>query len=190
MEKKIKSDLIYDGKIIKVYKDEIETANGVQAIREVVRHHGGVGILAMQNNKIILVKQFRYPNNMYTLEIPAGKIETNEDVEECAMRELEEETGYSAKVIHPISKFLPTPGYSDEWLYIYEAKDIFRVENPLPSDEDEDLAIVEMEITEAYRKVIDGTIVDGKTVIAIMHAYINHHFYYIKHHNDDTNTNS
>lgn len=177
MEKKIHSDLIFDGKVIKVYKDQVETANGTPAIREVVRHRGGVGILAMQNHKILLVKQFRYPNEIYTLEIPAGKIEIDEDPEICAMRELEEETGYSAKVIHPISKFLPTPGYSDEWLYIYEAKDIFKVDNPLPSDEDEDLSIVELEITEAYRKVIDGTIIDGKTVIAIMHAYINYHLY-------------
>lgn len=177
MEKKMRSELVFDGKVIKVYNDEIETTTGVRATREVVRHRGGVGILAIQNQKILLVKQFRYPNNMDTLEIPAGKIEIDEDPETCAIRELEEETGYSAKVIHPISKFLPTPGYSDEWLYIYEAKDIFKVDNPLPADYDEDLDVIEMNITEAYRKVIDGSIVDGKTVIAIMHAYINYHLY-------------
>lgn len=177
MEKKIDSHLLFDGQVIKVYKDTIETSSGIQAIREVVRHRGGVGVLAVQNNKILLVKQFRYPNGVETIEIPAGKLEANEDPEVCALRELEEETGYSAKVIHPISKFLPTPGYSDEWLYIYEAKDIYKVDSPLAADEDEDIDVLEMDIKEAYRKVIDGTIVDGKTVIAIMHAYINHHLF-------------
>lgn len=173
MEKKISSELIYDGKIIQVYKDQVEVGNGNIAIREVVRHHGGVGILAMRNNKIILVQQYRYPNDTMTLEIPAGKLELGENEENCALREFEEETGYSAKTIHQISKFLPTPGYCDEWLYIYEAMDVYKVENPLSCDEDEDLNVIEMDLNEAYRKVVDGTIFDAKTVIAIMHAYIN-----------------
>lgn len=179
MERKIKSELIYDGKIINVYKDTVEVENGNIATREVVRHLGGVGILAINSNKkILLVEQFRYPNNISTLEIPAGKLEINEDPEVCGMRELEEETGYSAKGIHQISKFLPTPGYSDEWLYIYEAKNVFKVENPLSPDDDEFIKVVEMDVTEAYRKVLDGTIFDGKTVIAIMHAYINNKLSY------------
>lgn len=173
MEKKVSSELIYDGKIIKVFKDQVEVENGNIAFREVVRHHGGVGILAMRNNKIILVQQYRYPNDIVTLEIPAGKLELNEDQEDCALRELEEETGYSAKAIHQISKFLPTPGYCDEWLYIYEAIDVFKVENPLSCDEDEKIDVIELDINDAYRKVVDGSIFDAKTVIAIMHAYIN-----------------
>jgi ADP-ribose pyrophosphatase len=177
MEKKIDSTLLFEGQVINVYRDTVKTSKGITTTREVVRHHGGVGVLAMQNKKILLVKQFRYPNGIETLEIPAGKLEADEDPEICALRELEEETGYSAKVIHPISKFLPTPGYSDEWLHIYEAKDIYKVEHPLLPDEDEDLTVLEMDITEAYRKVIDGSIIDGKTVIAIMHAYINYHLF-------------
>ena len=125
MEKKLDSQLIYDGKIIKLYKDSVLCDNGNKATREVVRHNGGVGILAIVDNKILLVKQFRYPNAITTLEIPAGKLELNENPKECALRELEEETGYSAKDAIKISKFLPTPGYSDEWLYIYQAQDVF-----------------------------------------------------------------
>lgn len=177
MEKKLDSKLIYKGKVITVYEDKVEVENGNIATREVVRHHGGVGILAIRNNKILLVQQYRYPNDTTTLEIPAGKLEMNENQEACALRELEEETGYSAKVIHPISKFLPTPGYCDEWLYIFEAKDVYKVDNPLSCDEDEFINVIEMEIVEAYRKVIDGTIYDAKTVIAIMHAYINYKLY-------------
>ena len=173
MEKKIASELIYDGKIIKVYKDKVICENGNEATREVVRHHGGVGILAVVENKILLVKQYRYPNATDTLEIPAGKLELNENTEICALRELEEETGYSAKSIDKIAKFLPTPGYSDEWLYIYEAKDVFKVENPRACDEDEEIEVIAMDIDEAYQKVVSGVIFDSKTMIAIMHAYIN-----------------
>ena len=173
MEKKIASELIYDGKIIKVYKDKVICENGNEATREVVRHHGGVGVLAVVENKILLVKQYRYPNATDTLEIPAGKLELNENTEICALRELEEETGYSAKSIDKIANFLPTPGYSDEWLYIYEAKDVFKVENPRACDEDEEIEVIAMDIDEAYQKVVCGEIFDSKTMIAIMHAYIN-----------------
>ena len=78
MEKKVKSEIIYDGKIIKVYKDQVECPNKRLATREIVRHHGGVGILAVVDDCILLVKQFRYAYNKDTLEIPAGKLELNE----------------------------------------------------------------------------------------------------------------
>lgn len=173
MEKKLSSKLIYKGKIISVYKDKVECENGNIANREVVRHHGGVGVLAIIDNKILLVKQYRYPNSIDTLEIPAGKLELNEDTGICALRELEEETGYSAKNITLISKFLPTPGYSDEWLYIYQAQDVFKVIDPLDCDEDEVIELITMDIDTAYQKVVSGEIFDSKTIIAIMHAYIN-----------------
>ena len=89
------------------------------------------------------------------------------------LRELEEETGYSAKKISLISKFLPTPGYSDEWLYVYEAHDVYKVENPLECDEDEVIELIKMDIDTAYHKVVNGEIFDSKTMIAILHAYIN-----------------
>ena len=79
MEKKVKSEIIYDGKIIKVYKDQVECPNKRLATREIVRHHGGVGILAVVDDCILLVKQFRYAYNKDTLEIPAGKLEQNEE---------------------------------------------------------------------------------------------------------------
>ena len=116
---------------------------------------------------------YRMVNAVDTLEIPAGKLELNEDTAICALRELEEETGYSAKKISLISKFLPTPGYSDEWLYVYEAHDVYKVENPLECDEDEVIELIKMDIDTAYHKVVNGEIFDSKTMIAILHAYIN-----------------
>ena len=171
MEKELKSQVIYDGKILKLTRDEVECENGLHAYREVVHHHGGVCVLAVKENQIILVKQFRYPNRIETLEIPAGKLEKDEEPKICAFRELEEETNYRAKDMKRIMKVLPSPGYTSEWLYLYEAIDFQEVSDSLDGDEDEFIDIVHMDIEEAYQKVLNGTIVDAITVIAIMYAY-------------------
>ena len=171
MEKELKSQVIYDGKILKLTRDEVECENGLHAYREVVYHHGGVCVLAVKENQIILVKQFRYPNRIETLEIPAGKLEKDEEPNICAFRELEEETNYRAKDMTRIMKVLPSPGYTSEWLYLYEAIDFQEVNDSLDGDEDEFIDIVHMDIEEAYQKVLNRTIVDAKTVIAIMYAY-------------------
>lgn len=171
MEKELEREIVMDGKIMTVTKEKVLLENGNTAYREVVYHHGGVCVLAIKDNKILLVKQFRYPNRINTLEIPAGKLEKNEDTKECALRELEEETNRRAKDMKFLFKFLPSPGYTSEWLYIYEAIDFEEVEDSLDGDEDEFIDVIEMELEEAYQKILDGTIVDAKTVIAIMYAY-------------------
>ena len=171
MEKELKSQLIYDGAILKLTRDEVECENGQHAYREVVHHHGGVCVLALKDDQIILVKQFRYPNRIDTLEIPARKLELDEDPKECAFRELEEETNNRASDMKFIMKVLPSPGYTSEWLYLYEAIDFKEVDDSLECDEDEFIDIVHMNIDDAYQAVLDGTIVDAKTVIAIMYAY-------------------
>ena len=129
MEKEISKEIIYNGKILQLTKEEVELDNGQHAYREVIYHHGGVCILAVKDHKILLVKQFRYPNRLETLEIPAGKLEYKEDPQACAFRELEEETNYRAKDMKIITKVLPSPGYTSEWLYLYEAIDFKEVED-------------------------------------------------------------
>jgi ADP-ribose pyrophosphatase len=171
MEKEIEREVIMDGKIMTVTKEKVLLENGKYAYREVVYHHGGVCILAIENNCILLVKQFRYPNRMYTLEIPAGKLEKDEDTKQCAFRELEEETNRRAQDMKFLFKFLPSPGYTSEWLYIYEAIDFKEVDDSLDCDDDEFIDVIKMPIEEAYNKVLTGEIVDAKTVIAIMYAY-------------------
>ena len=171
MEKEIQRTVIYDGKIMQVTREEVELENGEHAYREVVYHHGGVCILAIKNHQILLVKQFRYPNRIETLEIPAGKLEANENTKDCAFRELEEETNNRAREMKFIMKVLPSPGYTSEWLYLYEAIDFEEVDDALEGDEDEFIDIVKLDIDEAYQKVLNGEIVDAKTVIAIMYAY-------------------
>lgn len=171
MEKELNREIIYDGKIMQVTKEEVELEDGNHAFREVVYHHGGVCVLALKDNKILLVKQFRYPNRIETLEIPAGKLEKNENPIECAFRELEEETNHRAHDMKFIMKTLPSPGYTSEWLYLYEAIDFKEVDDSLACDEDEFIDVISMDLDEAYHKVLDGTIVDAKTVIAILYAY-------------------
>ena len=171
MEKKINSQIIYDGKIIKIYKDQVECPNKKIATREIVRHHGGVGILAVVDQSILLVKQFRYAYDKDTLEIPAGKLEKGEEAALAGKRELEEETGYSCHSMKLINEIYPTTGYCDEIIHLYEAIDLFKVENPLEGDEDEFIDVIAMPIDEAYKKVMNNEIHDSKTIIAIMKAY-------------------
>ena len=175
MEKEIQRTLIYDGKIMQVTREEVELENGEHAYREVVYHHGGVCILAVKDHQIILVKQFRYPNRIQTIEVPAGKLEKDEDPQDCAFRELEEETNNRARDMKFIMKVLPSPGYTSEWLYLYEAIDFEEVNDALAGDDDEFIDIIKMDIDEAYQKVLDCEIVDAKTVIAIMYAYQKDH---------------
>ena len=175
MEKEIQRTLIYDGKIMQVTREEVELENGEHAYREVVYHHGGVCILAVKDHQIILVKQFRYPNRIQTIEVPAGKLEKDEDPQDCAFRELEEETNNRARDMKFIMKVLPSPGYTSEWLYLYEAIDFEEVNDALAGDDDEFFDIIKLYIDEAYQKVLDGEIVDAKTVIAIMYAYQKDH---------------
>lgn len=172
MEKQINSQIIYNGTVVKLKKDEVLCDNGVKSIRECVSAPGGVAILAIQNNKILLVKQYRYVVNEYTIEIPAGKIEPNEDLISCAMRELEEETGYCAESLEKIFTFFPTPGFCSEVLHIYLANNIKKLEKPKEMDEDENINSYFLDIHQAYQQVQEGSIKDSKTIIAIQHAYL------------------
>lgn len=172
METKISSKMVYDGKVIKVSVDQVQVDEGLVATRECVRNDGGVAILAIRDHKILLVKQFRYVVNEETLEIPAGKLEKDEDILVCAYRELEEETGYTSDSMNKIISFYPTPGFCGEILHIVEAGELRKVENPLAMDEDERIEVIEIELNEAYQKLLKGEIKDSKTMIAIQYALI------------------
>lgn len=175
MEKKVKSEVLFTGNVITVYKDQVECQNGMLADREIVRHHGGVGILATVDDRIILVKQYRYAYQQDTIEIPAGKLELNEDIYNAAKRELEEETGYSCQDLQLITDIFPTPGYCDEIIHLYQAKELYKKENPLSGDDDEFIDVLYVPVDQAYQMVLDKKIKDSKTVIAIMKAYIDKH---------------
>ena len=171
MEKKLKSETIFNGDIIHVTYDDVELEDGKKAKREVVYHRGGVCILAIEDGCILLVKQYRYPHACDTLEIPAGKLEEGEDRNEACFREFEEETDRRAKKMNFILKLLPTPGYSSEVDYLYEAVDFKHVDDSKPADDDEFLKVIKVPLEKAYAMVLNGEIVDAKTQIAILYAY-------------------
>lgn len=169
-EKTINSQLIFDGRVVKLYKDKIELPTGQESYREVVKHSGGVVIFAKKEDKVLLVKQFRYPMKEVLYELPAGKLEIGEDPFEAAKRELEEETGYCANKWTDLGYVYTSPGYSDEKLYLYMAEDLkFTHCHP---DEGEILQALEYSYEDVLKMIANGEINDAKTLCAIMRAQI------------------
>ena len=168
-EEKINSKKVFSGQIVGLYYDNVKLPNGKTATREKVTHPGAVGIVPVtDDNKIILVRQYRYPVEDITIEVPAGKLDMDESPYGCAQRELEEEVGaVNGKLIH-LSTFYTTPGFCNEVLHLYLAIDFKRIDNNL--DEDEFLEIVELEVEEAINWINDGKIKDSKTIIGILMA--------------------
>ncbi len=169
MEKKQSSTLVFEGNIFKVTHDQVEI-NQTTYSRDVVHHHGGVGILAMQDEQILFVKQYRYAIQQTTIEIPAGKLEQNEDPYICGLRELEEESGYTTSKLETLCTMYSTPGFCNEKLYLYWTNQLKKVQNPLPMDEDENIEIQWISISEALSMIELGLIHDAKTIIAIQYA--------------------
>lgn len=167
MEKTKLENLLYNGKILKLYCDEVLLENGKTSKREYVSHNGGASIVAVDDeDNIYLVEQFRYAYRESILEIPAGKLELNEKPEECARRELKEEIGGECECLELLSIVYPSPGYTNEPLYVYLAKGLKIGENHL--DEGEFLNVVKMPFKKALELVMDNTIKDSKTVIGIL----------------------
>lgn len=164
-EKTLNSQTVFEGRVMTVIKDEIELSDGKKSFREVVLHNGGVVILAKKGDKILLVKQYRYPIKQTVLELPAGKLELGEDPAAAAVRELEEETGYRAKSWQKLGYINTTPGICSERLYLYFANDLeFVGEHP---DDGEIIKCAEYKITDVEKMICDGTINDSKTICAI-----------------------
>lgn len=168
-EKTLKHEKVFEGKFISIDRDDVELANGQKSFREVIRHPGGVVIVAHKDDSILLVKQYRYPISKVELELPAGKLEYGENPDEAAPRELEEETGYIAKTWKSLGYIYTTPGICDEKLYLYYATDlIFKKQNP---DEDEIIEYFEYNLKEVFELIAKGEINDSKTICALTRAF-------------------
>ncbi len=163
-EKTVSTEDIFKGKIIDVKLHKVLMPDGQTADREIVGHPGGVGIVAVtEDNKIILVKQYRKPLEKAIYEIPAGKLDSDEDIEVGGRRELMEETGAIAKNFEYLGFMYPSPGFTDEITHIYLATELsFGESNP---DEDEFLDIEFFDISEVKKMIMNNEICDGKTVI-------------------------
>lgn len=165
-EKTISSKLIYEGGMVTLQVDQVELPNGKTSTRDIVKHQGSVGIAAFtDDNRILMVRQFRKALDRVILEIPAGKLEKGEDPKVCAARELEEETGYKAEKIDLISSFYTSPGYTNELKYLYKATNL--IEGELNLDEDEFVELEKLTYEECLQAMKSGDICDVKTIFAI-----------------------
>ena len=164
-EKTLKENLIFKGRILTLYDDDVECPNGHHAKREYIHHNGGVCILPYHNGLIYFVRQFRYPYHKELLELPAGKIDGDENKDHAIKRELKEEVGLIDNNIEYIGYFYPSVGYTDEVLYLYFSEN--SIEGEISPDEDEFLDIVKLTPLEAYDLLDKGEIVDGKTIILL-----------------------
>jgi len=168
-EEQLESKTVYEGLIVDVKRDIAKLQNGNNAEREVVVHPGGVGIVALTDeNKVLMVRQYRYPMEEVVLEIPAGKLDGKEDPFECAVRELSEETGYTANEYVDLGAIYPSPGFCKETLYLYLALDL--VPGKMHLDENELLSVEKIEIDELIRQIMANELKDAKSVVGILKA--------------------
>ena len=166
-EKTLERKDLYHGKIMDVHIDRAELENGREVIRECVDHPGGVCVAALtKDDGLYFVRQFRYPYREALLELPAGKLEKGEDPFEAGKRELREETGVSGENYADCGRVYPSPGYTNEIIYLYACRAASRGENDL--DEGEFLEAEVIPLKEAVRMVMSGEIRDAKTQILVL----------------------
>ena len=165
-EKTLETEMIYKGAIINLRRDKVTVENGT-SYREIIEHNGGAVLAAVTDEgKMVMVRQYRKPAERVMLEVPAGKIDAGETPLETARRELKEETGYTPSKVEYLTDFYPSVGYSEEVLYLYLCTGLTAGETC--PDENEALDILEIDIEELYRMVLNAEIRDAKTIIAIM----------------------
>lgn len=169
-EKTMRTEQIYQGKIVTLQVDDVTLPNGKTAKRELIKHSGAVAVIPItEDNKIVFVKQYRKPLEKTLLEIPAGKLEEGEKPEITAVRELEEETGYTTDDLSFITSFYTSPGFADELMYLYFTNQLKKLDYPVAGDEDEFVEVVELSLEEAKQYVQEEQIHDAKTNYAILY---------------------
>ncbi|MBQ8210332.1 MAG: NUDIX hydrolase [Clostridia bacterium] len=167
IEKKVSSEYIFDGKLLQVYRDTIELPNGEPATREYIKHQGAVAVVPVTDeNEIIAVRQYRYPIGRVTIEIPAGKLDKDEEPLTAAKRELSEETGVESADIEYIGGLYPSVAYTDEIIHMYVAKNLKYGE--MHTDDDEFLDVVKIKIDDFVDMILKGEIMDSKTQAAVL----------------------
>lgn len=169
-EKTIRTKEIFDGKIIKVSVDDVLLPNGETSIRELVKHQGAVAVIAVTtDNRILMVEQYRKPLEKALVEVPAGKLEPGEAPEVTAVRELEEETGFTTHQLEYVTSFYTTPGFCDERIYLYYTDQLVPVTEEKALDEDEFLDCQSYTMPELDQLIKDERIHDLKTMYAVQY---------------------
>jgi len=171
-ESRLSGERIYSGRVVVLEVDRVGLPNGGESVREVIRHRGAAVVLPLlDDGRVVLVRQYRYPVGESLLELPAGTLEPAEDPLECAARELAEETGLRARTLSPLGRFYSAPGYTDETLHAVLATGLERTAGATP-DRDE---LIETELvapSEVARRIASGEIRDAKTIATLMLAQL------------------
>lgn len=160
---------VYRGKIVNLDLEDVTLPNGHRMTIEMIRHSGAAAVVpVLPNGEVVLIRQYRHAAGGWVFEVPAGRLDAGEEPEACARRELEEEAGYRAGRMERMAAIFSTPGFTDEKIHIFLARDL----TPVPHDRepDEVIEVVTMPMAEAVRKIESGEIVDGKTICALMMA--------------------
>ncbi|MFC1915654.1 NUDIX hydrolase [Chloroflexota bacterium] len=167
MEKTLASQLIYDGRAVKLRVDTVQMASGRQTTREIVEHSACIAIVAINaDNNILLVKQFRKPVEKDLLEIPAGAINPGEDPETTVCRELQEETGYLPRRVEKLGGFYSAPGYCSEYLHLYLATDL--VPSQLHAEDTEEISLVRVPMAQIPSLITSGRLCDAKSIAGLL----------------------
>jgi ADP-ribose diphosphatase len=160
------SEQVFDGRIVKVFLDDVRLPDGRSARWERVTHPGAVGIVPLlADGSVLLVRQYRHPVRDVLLEIPAGKLDTGEPPWTTAQRELTEEVGMKAEELFKIAEFYNSPGYSDEYFYLYLAREL--TEEQGQAEPDEFLEVERVRLSEALDMISTGAIKDAKSIIGL-----------------------
>ncbi|MBQ2718795.1 MAG: NUDIX hydrolase [Clostridia bacterium] len=170
-EEPLRSELIYDGKIVHLYRDDVRLPNGEEALREVIRHVGAVCVVPLTDaGEVVCVCQYRYPHAKVLLEIPAGKLDfKEEDRPSAALRELREETGAVAGKLTPLGHLYTTPAFVQEVIDMYLAEELTFGERDL--DEDEFLDVVRIPLDQLVDDILAGLVPDAKTQAAVLKVW-------------------
>ncbi len=167
IEKILTTERIYSGRVVNLEISEVELPDGKHQKREIIRHSGASAVVALDDdNRLLLVRQYRVAAAKIMLEIPAGLLNPLEDPMTAAIREFQEETGYKPTNIQPLGGFHPAPGYTTEFIHLFFATDL--VESHLPGDEDEFIEVERLTFDEAMNLINTGEITDAKTIIALL----------------------
>ena len=161
---------VYKGRVLSLSLYTL-SVNKRKVTREVIEHPGAAAILAIEDGKIVLVRQYRFPHG-YVLEIPAGTLEKGEKPLKCAHRELREETGYTAKKMTPLIKYYPSIGYNMEIIHCYLASGIKKA-GDLQLDQDEIMSVVKIDFNKVLKMISSGKITDSKTICAVLTYAVN-----------------
>ncbi|MBU4539822.1 NUDIX hydrolase [uncultured Acetobacterium sp.] len=164
-EKTVKSEVLYDGRIVKLRIDDVKLPDGSFSKREIVEHQGAVAVLTVKDGQMIFVKQYRIASQQLLTEIPAGLLEIGEDPIDAAIRECREEIGYRPTNLFKLGDFIPTPGYCSEKISLFCATEL--IWDPLEEDPDEFIRVVKIPVRTARTLFINGQFIDGKTVAAL-----------------------